>query len=241
VLTAGVEWGYLGKSPARSGAVAPPTNTHDPTKIKPFQSRAEIVAVADETMSDNDHALIRFACATGLRPEEWAALDWEHIDFDNHIIHVRQFWVDGKMHAEGKTANSVRDVALSGPARRALDGLARPLHGGAIFKSVEGQRIHLDNWRQRVWVPAITAAAKKLGQDHEAFYRPLYQMRHTYATLALAEGVTLEWVSEQMGHTDLRTTKKHYARFVKKTHDRMRALLDTLDQPEDTAETVTSR
>ena len=54
-------------------------------------------------------------------------------------------------------------------------------------------------------------------------------MRHTYATLALGQGCTLEWISEQMGHTDIRTTKKHYARFIKKVDDRMRALLDQLE------------
>jgi len=38
-------------------------------------------------------------------------------------------------------------------------------------------------------------------------------MRHTYASLALAAGADIYWVSRQMGHKDIRVTLKHYVRF----------------------------
>jgi len=193
----------------------------------PFESWSEVLEVAGKMMSDNDHALVRFACATGLRPEEWAGLEWRHIDFDAHLIHVQQFWVKGKLEDAGKTPGAIRKVALSRNARGALEDLVRPLTGGPIFTMPEGGRIHLSNWRKRHWKPALDAT--------ELAYRPLYQMRHTYATLALAQGCTLEWIGSQMGHTDIRTTRKFYARFVVKTHDRMRSLLDTIGEEEDAA------
>src|SRR5205823_11270221 len=56
--------------------------------------------------------------------------------------------------------------------------------------------------------------------------RPLYQMRHTYATLALAAGARIEWVSRQMGHRDIRTTLRFYARFVPEVDARNLAALD---------------
>jgi hypothetical protein len=39
-------------------------------------------------------------------------------------------------------------------------------------------------------------------------------MRHTFATLARATGADLSWLSKQLGHESIRTTNKHYARFV---------------------------
>ena len=90
-----------------------------------------------------------------------------------------------------------------------------------IFTTAKGRRVNIDNWRKRTWNPALERA----GLPH----RPLYQMRHTYATLALAEGATLEWIAEQMGHTDTRTTKRHYARFVKRVDDRMLGFSTALD------------
>ena len=57
-------------------------------------------------------------------------------------------------------------------------------------------------------------------------YRPLYQMRHTFATLALAASADIYWVSKQLGHTSIRTTLKHYARFVRAVDERNMRLLD---------------
>ena len=51
-------------------------------------------------------------------------------------------------------------------------------------------------------------------------------MRDTFATLTLADGAPLEWVSEQMGHSDINTTRKHYARWLPSADDR---ILDSLN------------
>jgi len=39
-------------------------------------------------------------------------------------------------------------------------------------------------------------------------------MRHTCATLALAAGDDVYWVSKQLDRTNIQTTLKHYARFT---------------------------
>jgi integrase len=57
-------------------------------------------------------------------------------------------------------------------------------------------------------------------------YRPLYQMRHTFATLALAASADIYWVSKQLGHESIRTTLKHYARFVQAVDERNLRLLN---------------
>jgi hypothetical protein len=51
-------------------------------------------------------------------------------------------------------------------------------------------------------------------------------MRHTFATLALAASGDIYWVSKQPGHESIRTTLKHYARFVPAVDDRNMRLLD---------------
>jgi integrase len=88
-----------------------------------------------------------------------------------------------------------------------------------VFRAPNGGYVNLDNWRRRVWKTAMSHA------DLE--YRPLYQMRHTFATLALAAGADLYWLSKQLGHESIRTTLKHYARFVPAVDERnLRALDD---------------
>jgi integrase len=72
--------------------------------------------------------------------------------------------------------------------------------------------------RRSVWKKALETA----GLEH----RPLYQCRHTFATLALAAGADLYWVSKQLGHANIATTLKHYARFLPAVDERNLKLLD---------------
>lgn len=220
VLNAAVEWGYLSVSPARPAAVKPPRGSTNPTDVRPFQSWAEVLRVADH--AGHYGPLIRFACATGLRPQEWMALEWADIDRAARVVHVRRtVRQDGSVTEAGKTAGALRVVTLSAPALRALDDVVRRIDTPLVFTTPQGKRIRRENFRRYVWVPALQMA--------ELEERPPYQMRHTFATLALAQGCTLEWVGKELGHADINITRKFYARFTKVVDDRMRALLDQME------------
>jgi integrase len=56
--------------------------------------------------------------------------------------------------------------------------------------------------------------------------REPYGMRDTFATLNLTDGAPLDWISEQMGHSEIDTTRKHNARWQR---TREYAILDSLD------------
>ena len=45
-------------------------------------------------------------------------------------------------------------------------------------------------------------------------YRPPVQMRHTFATLNIAAGENITWVSKTLGHASVEITLKRYNRFV---------------------------
>ena len=69
-----------------------------------------------------------------------------------------------------------------------------------------------------MWRPALAAAG--LG------YRAYDQLRHTFATLAIAAGADVYWLSKQMGHKNPAVTLKHYGRFLTEANARNVALLD---------------
>lgn len=218
VLAAGVRWEYLTRNPASVVKLPPPV----PTDVRPFESWADVGAVAEAAGTFGGvqaTALVQFATATGLRPQEWQALPWRDLDLTGHVVHVRQTLRDGGIVTVAKTEAAVRTVSLQSRAVWALDRLARPINRDAlVFRSPDGCLINLSNWRRRVWFPALDAA----GLDR----RPIYQMRHTFATLALAAGVPIEWVARQLGHRDTRVTLRHYARWLPATDERW---LDALD------------
>jgi integrase len=150
-------------------------------------------------------------CRTGsplyLRPEEWIALRWEDIDIAGRSLSVNRVAVDGRIRTDqGKSESAFRNVVLQKRARDALASLPRSINSDRlVFDAPRGGLVDLDNWRARVWRRAIA--------DSGLEPRPLYQMRHTYASLALAAGADIYWVSRQMGHKDIGVTLKHYARF----------------------------
>ena len=82
-------------------------------------------------------------------------LEHRDIDRDKRVIHVRRTLSGGKVKAMGKTARSRRQVPLQQAAIDALD--LQPVNGKLVFPTLAGQRLSLNNWRNRVWYPAIDA------------------------------------------------------------------------------------
>jgi integrase len=107
VLNQAVEWGYLARNPARPAAVRGPRQTRP--DIRPFQSWSQVEAVAEQ--AGDYGALIRFAFATGLRPEEWSALTWADVDFEARTVAVNKVWTKGELRSsEGKLCRSRRPL-----------------------------------------------------------------------------------------------------------------------------------
>jgi integrase len=143
---------------------------------------------------------------SGMRPNELKALKWEDVDWNRNEIRISKGIVR-KLEGTTKTKSSKRIIQMHPEARRVLEQLRnknlRNLEG-LIFTSKKGDMLshHLDDiWRK---------ALKKAGLRH----RPSYQLRHTWASLALAAGEDPMWVSKMLGHSNAAITFKHYARFI---------------------------
>ena len=78
-----------------------------------------------------------------------------------------------------------------------------------IFVTETGQPLDLNNFRYRIWEPALKKANVK--------YRYPYQARHTFATKSIREGRDPLWIANQMG-TSLEMLFKHYAVYFRKKH-----------------------
>jgi len=54
-------------------------------------------------------------------------------------------------------------------------------------------------------------------------YKSLYSLRHTYATLSLEGGQNINYISNQLGHRDTKTTFEFYIKYLKNDDDIKRA------------------
>jgi integrase len=192
-----VRWGYMASNPA---LLAGRNRQPPPREIRVY-TLAEVEAVADE-LSPPYRTLPVFVAATGVRPEEWQALERRDIDHQAGLVTVVRTASGGEVVALGKTAGARRQVPLSRRALGALDAIPPRLDTPLLFPAPAGGLLNLDNWRRREWAPAVEAAGVR---------RParIYDLRSTFASDALAAGVSVFEVARIMG-TSVRMIERHY-------------------------------
>jgi integrase len=188
--------------------------------VLPFESWDQVHAVAAE-LDPRYAAIPLFAVVTGLRPEEWIALDRGDIDRDAGVVCVRRRYSGGAVKQGGKTDGSVRDVPLRKVVLDALDAHATRLDTPILFPAPRGGYIDLEKFRYREWAPAVRAA----GLEH----RRIYDCRHTLATWAIEDGrISLILLARMMG-TSVQELEDTYFRWLSRTDEQVRTLLDEYD------------
>jgi integrase len=164
--------------------------------------------------------LVQLAALTGLRQGELFALRDRNVDFDALMIQVEHGAYRGEL-VPVKTRASRRRVDLSSTAARVLRSqlLARkPNDRGLVFPSPRGELLNDDNFRHRVFRPAVRRTKLTGFRFHD--------LRHTYAALMVAAGAHPKYLQAQMGHSSIRVTLDLYGHLFP---DANRGVLDALD------------
>jgi integrase len=196
-LEAAVRWGHMSCNPAKLAG----RNPQPPPRPVRAYAVAELNAIAAE-LSVRYRQLPKFAAATGLRPEEWGAVERRDVDRRGRILSVRRTISAGEVVELGKTSRSRRQVPLSRRALEALEELTPRLDTPFLFPAPAGGLIDLHNFRNREWAPAVEAS----GVRRPA--RP-YDLRSTFASNALAAGVSVFELARVMG-TSVQMIERHY-------------------------------
>ena len=147
-----------------------------------------------------------FAVTTGLRPSEQVALKWSAISDD--YIEIELSRVKGYEKKELKTESSKRSIENRPAINDILERqrkLSARFNSEYVFVNLHGRVINQDKMRQ-LW----ERAEKKAGLSH----RRMYELRHTFASWALAAGEQPGWVAKTLGHTDLTMVYSVYARYI---------------------------
>ena len=86
--------------------------------------------------------------------------------------------------------------------------------------------MNLHNWRAREWIPAVRAAG--FVNEKGKADRRIYDLRHTYATMSLAAGVSLFTLARRMG-TSVNMIDRTYGHLAPDAEDYERELLNAWD------------
>jgi integrase len=198
--------------------------------MRPFECWGQVDAVAEQ-LGHRYGPMVTFAAATGLRPGEWIALEHRDIDRDAGVAYVHRAFTDGRLKCT-KTEASVRAVPLQAKALEALERLPARPENSLVFPTPAGGHLDLHNFRLRDSKPAQPRA----GIDP---VRRVYDLRHTFATLALGAGISTFHLSRYMG-ASLTMIDRHYGHLARDGREHAIRLLDRHAE-EDRTSTVDTR
>lgn len=203
-------------------------------KFKPFPDDPHKVKIQDKYMEDYeldavlnamDHErwklFTEFLVLSGLRIGEAVALDRKDVDFESQCIHVtKTFDGNNKIVTTPKSFCSIRDVYM----QPELFQLCRKIN---IF--IRKESIFL-GYRSNLFFPnenggcinynSYNKYLKKVTPEVLGRKLTAHSLRHTHASLLLANGVTIDAISRRLGHENSRVTRRIYLHITKKLKER---------------------
>jgi len=213
-LTTAERWELVHRNVAK---LAPAPTVHRPAVV-PFD-QSEIERFLEVAGEHRLAALFTAALGLGLRPEEAMGLSWESVTLDGDDPCIRVAQVLKREHGTPvlrefpKTATSRRTIALP-------DVCVRTLRAHLIQQKEE--RLRCEAWQDwglvftsRIGTPlehrGLTRVFDSLLTRAGLPHRRLYDLRHTAASILLAQRVDPRVVMDILGHSTMRLTMDTYA------------------------------
>ena len=244
-----------GQIPRNVAALVDPPRAPRP-EVQAF-APDEARAFLDAVRGDRLEAVYTVAVAVGMRQGEILGLKWTDVNLETGILTVRAALqrVDKKLvQVEPKSAKSHRQVNL--PAA-CLNALTR--HKG---KQDEERLWAGSRWQEtgyvfttRVGTPMdardllrgyyrITRPKTKPGQEPVKLPFPsirFHDLRHSTATILLAQGVPARYITELLGHSQVSFTMQTYAHVLPEVQRSVATKMDEILNPNPVATSVATK
>jgi integrase len=198
-----IERGLCAGNPARGVKKAPVR------KVERFLSESEIAQLAEALDAEVERsgnpypsAAIRLLLLTGCRRGEIVNLFWDHVDFEHECLRL----------PDSKTGAKI--VYLNAPARALLQQLPRMANNPRVFPGMRADGANAAI--EKAWASARAAAGLADVRLHD--------LRHSFASVGAAGGLSLPIIGALLGHKHTTTT----ARYAHLSADPLRAANDAV-------------
>jgi len=218
VLEAAIQASALVRNPA-AGVRAPRSHSRE----MHFLSAAEVERLAEAIVPPYG-VLVRFAAYTGLRAGEIAALRVKRLDMLRGTVRVVEAAseVSGRLITGPTKTHAERTVRLPRLLRDELAAyLASPPRDrdAFVFTAPKGGPLRHHNFYKRQFCPALVRA----GLPAQIRF---HDLRHTCASLLIAQGAHPKAIQAHLGHSSIQVTMDRYGHLFP---DALEHLADRLD------------
>ena len=233
-LNQALRWGLVAKNSAAL-VDGPRVERYEIAPFTPHEARRFLHAVKGHRLE----ALYTVALAIGLRQGEALGLRWQDVDLEMGYVRVNKQLqrVDGRFElVEPKTARSRRTIVLPNSVAKSLrdhrdrqlldDAKVRAANElGLVFTRADGKP--LDG-------TVVTHEFHRILCQEGLNQRRFHDLRHSCATLLLAQGVAARVVMDVLGHSQIAITMNTYTHVIPELrHDaaaKMESILVELDR-----------
>lgn len=160
----------------------------------------------------------------GFRRGEVMGLKWDAIDFERGTISIKRTVTVSKADGvyreveqqSAKTKSSLRTLPLVGSFReifmqvKEAQELNKQICGNCYNYEYDGF-VFVDEMGDRMRMDYLTSQFPKFLERHGLRRMRFHDLRHSCASLLLANGVPLKHIQEWLGHSDFTTTANIYA------------------------------
>jgi len=178
-----------------------------------FESKRLLQALENPT--EQSHFLILLGLTSGMRFAEMVGLTRPDFNFSTNEIRINKTWgYTNKMH-EGfgptKNEQSVRTIKMDPKTMRIFkswfERTPDNIHRLVFFSPTSKYKVLSNNAANKT----LEAMLDRLKIEPIS----VHGLRHTHASILLFKKVSIYYVSERLGHSDIDTTQKHYAHILK--------------------------
>ncbi len=195
-----VEDGYIAKNPLDSLHLKNPSHKVDDRQALTPAELKTIVDGITKLPKQEDRYLLALFLYAGLRRGEALAIQWQDIDIEQGLIHVRHgvtFQHNKGVVGMTKSKAGNRDIPL---LPQLLDVLSPEGKTGLVLHR-DGKPLSEQAYR-RVW--------ERIGKTIDLSGITAHRLRHSFATIAANSGVEIKSLQAMLGHADIKTTMQIY-------------------------------
>lgn len=169
-------------------------------------------AKCHDKLKVRDMAILTLLLGTGMRVSECVGINLEDVDYVNDRIKiVRKGGYESFVYYGEEVRQALLDYMEERDEIDALEG-----HKNALF---------LSSQRRRITVRSVELLVKKYASTVTGKHITPHKLRSTYGTNLYKETGDIYLVADVLGHSDVNTTRKHYAELEE---DRKKSVKDAV-------------